>query len=327
MEKLISVIVPVYNVESYLRRCVDSLLTQTYQNLEILLVDDGSPDGSGAICDEYAAKDPRVRVIHKENGGLSSARNIAIDQAKGEYLTFVDSDDWLEPDACRCLADGLERYGADIACVGNWDVDSRTGEKTLGVCPEKEACITGEEMAGRIFTWDGCDSAACDKIYRRELFREYRYPVGMVCEDIPVTYRLALEAEKVVLLDKPVYNYFHHPGSITNAALSDKSFHYSQHTAGIYDYIRKNHPNILPQAEFLRVRSLASTLLMLELASREERRTYRSRYLQARRELRKHAAFVLKSPRLDKRERLRDILLMLGVYRALRPLFTRDRRE
>jgi len=327
MEKLITVIVPVYNVEDYLRRCVDSLVTQTYQNLEILLVDDGSPDGSGAICDEYAARDPRIRVIHKQNGGLSSARNIAIDQAKGEYLTFVDSDDYLEADACRVLADGLEKYGAGIACMGNWDVDSETGKKTLGVCPEKEECITGEEMAGRIFTWDGCDSAACDKMYRRELFGEYRYPEGMVCEDIPVTYRLALEAGRVVLLDKPLYNYFHHPGSITNSALSDKSFHYSQHTAVIYEYIRAHNPNILPQAEFLRVRSLASTLLMLETASEEERRAYAGQYRQLRRELRKHTAFVLKNSWLDKRERIRDLLLILGVYRPLRPFFTRDRQE
>lgn len=325
MEKLISVIIPVYNVEDYLRRCVDSILAQSYRNLEILLVDDGSPDGSGAICDDYAARDPRVRVIHKENGGLSSARNIAIDQAKGEYLTFVDSDDWLEPDACRLLADGLERYDAGIACVGNWDVDSQTGEKTLGVCPEREECITGEEMAGRIFTWDGCDSAACDKMYRRELFRGYRYPEGMVCEDIPVTYRLALDAGKVVLLDKPVYNYFHHPGSITNAALSDKSFHFSQHTAGIYDYIREHHPKILPQAEFLRVRSLASILLMLEFAGREERRRYADQYRQLRRALRKHVRFVWSCPWMDRRERLRDTLLMVGAYSPLRPFFTRDR--
>ena len=327
MEKLISVIVPVYNVEAYLRRCVDSLVTQTYQNLEILLVDDGSQDGSGAICDEYAARDPRVRVIHKRNGGLSSARNIAIDQAKGEYLTFVDSDDWLEADACRVLADGLERYGAGIACIGNWNVDSETGEKTLGVCPEREECLTGEEMAGRIFTWDGCDSAACDKIYRRELFRERRYPEGRVCEDVPVTYLLALDAGRTVLLNQPLYNYFQRPGSISNAALSDKSFHYSQHTAGIYAYIREHNPNILPQAEFLRVRSLASTLLMLELADPEGRRTYAGQYRQLRRDLRKHLPFVLKSPRLDKRERLRDILLMMGAYRPLRPFFTRDRQE
>lgn len=327
MEKLISVIVPVYKVEPYLNRCVDSILDQTYRNLEIWLVDDGSPDRCGAICDSYAAQDPRVRVIHKENGGLSSARNAAIRRATGDYVTFVDSDDYLEKDACACLAAGLEKYGASVACGGVWDVSSATGERTLGLCPKKEECVSGEEMAGRIFTWDGCDSAAWGKLYRRELFRERRYPEGWICEDVPVTYRICLEAGKIALLDRPLYNYYHRPGSITTAALSEKTFHLSHHTAQVYEYIRAHNPRILPQAEFLRVRSLVNALLMVELADGEARRGYREQYRALRRALWKHLPFVLKCPWMESRERLRDILLMLGVYRPLRPLFTRDSQE
>ena len=115
-ETMLSVIVPVYNVEAYLPRCVDSILAQSYSNLEVILVDDGAKDASGAICDAYAAKDPRVKVIHKENGGLSSARNAGLDIALGEYIAFVDSDDWIEPDAYQHLLEVMERYDVRLVC-------------------------------------------------------------------------------------------------------------------------------------------------------------------------------------------------------------------
>ena len=159
---LISVIVPVYNVEKYLGKCVDSILAQTYENLEIILVEDGTRDGCGAICDAYAAKDPRVRVIHKENGGLSSARNAGMDIARGEYFGFVDSDDWIEPETYETLLNLAEKYNADLVSGSRYDVAEPTGERTLGLHHEKEECISAMEMLGRVFVWDGCDSAAWD---------------------------------------------------------------------------------------------------------------------------------------------------------------------
>ena len=163
-ETLLSVIIHVYNVEEYLAKCLNSILGQTYQNLEVILVNDGSRDGSGTICDDYARKDTRVRVIHKENGGLSSARNAGMDAATGEYITFVDSDDWLEADGYEHLMELMERYQVKLVCGGNYDVDGGTGERTLGVCPAKEEVVTAEEFVGRMFMWQGCDSSACDKI-------------------------------------------------------------------------------------------------------------------------------------------------------------------
>ena len=118
MNSLISVIVPAYNVEKYLARCVDSILTQTYENPEVILVDDGSKDASGQICEELAKTDARIRVIHKENGGLSSARNCGIDQTRGDYLAFVDSDDWIEPESCRWMLERAEQTGAPMVCAG-----------------------------------------------------------------------------------------------------------------------------------------------------------------------------------------------------------------
>ena len=319
----ISVIVPVYNVEPYLARCVDSILAQSYQNLEVILVNDGSKDGSGRICDGYAAKDSRVTVIHKENGGLSSARNAGLDMASGEYVAFVDSDDWIEPQSYAWMMEAMVRHGVRLVCAGRWDVDGGTEERTVGLCPEKEEVISGEELAGRIFTWDRCDTSACDKLYHRSLFEGQRYSLGVVCEDLPVTYRIALAAGRAVMLPKPVYNYYHRPGSITTASVSDKTFHYSRHTAAIYPYIREHHPAIAPQAEFLRVRSLYHLCLMLEQAEPDVRKQYARQRRQTRRELAKHLGFIAKCSRFGKQEKITDLLLILGIYRLLRPVFHR----
>ena len=215
---LISVIVPVYKVEAYLGRCVESLLSQTYENLEIILVDDGSPDNCGQICDTYAARDTRIRVIHKENGGLSSARNAGIDVARGEYLGFVDSDDWVDVHTYEWLLNMALEENVKLVCAGRYDYYSWSGEKRVGLCPPKQEVIDGEELVKRIFLWDNVDSAAWDKLYHRSLFREIRYPLGVVSEDLPVTYRIALDAGRVGMLDRPVYYYFHREGSITTAA-------------------------------------------------------------------------------------------------------------
>lgn len=323
-EKLLSVIVPVYNVAPYLARCVDSILNQSYPSLELILVDDGSQDDSGKLCDEYAARDSRVRVIHKENGGLSSARNAGLDAAAGEYLTFVDSDDWIEPDSYGPMIALLEQNDAALVCGGRYDVDGKTGEKTLGLCPKKQECLSAGEMVGRIFLWDGCDSSACDKLYRRRLFASLRYPEGKVCEDVCVTYRIVLEGGTAVLWDRPFYNYYHRPDSITTAAVSENSFHFSQHTAEIYPYIRDHYPAIAPQARFFRVRSLSHILLLLDQADPETRQRFAGEYRQARRALRKHTGFFLTSPYFGKQERVRDLLLVLGLYRRMRPLLHRD---
>lgn len=322
-EETISVIVPVYRVEALLPRCVDSILGQTYEHLEVILVDDGSPDGSGKICDAYAREDPRVRVIHKENGGLSSARNAGLNVATGEYIAFVDSDDWLVPEAYEWMLGTMKANGVKLVCAGRYDVDGNTGEKNIGLCPEREEVISGEAMAGRIFTWDHCDSSACDKLCHRSLFENHRYPEGVVCEDLPVTYRLALEAGQVAMLDKPVYHYYHRSGSITTAALSDKTFHYSQHTRKIYAEICKNHPKIAAQARFLRVRSLYHLLLALEQTEKGQRKQYAGQARAARKELRTHLAFVLTCANMGVQEKVTDVLLAVGLYRLLRPIFHR----
>ena len=323
-ETLLSVIVPVYNVEECLGRCVDSILAQTYSHLAVILVDDGAKDKSGAICDDYAARDSRVKVIHKENGGLSSARNAGLDAAQGEYIAFVDSDDWITTDAYAHMLSLARKYDVKLVCGGRYDVSGKTGEKTLGLCPTREEVISAEELAGRIFLWDGCDSSACDKLYHRSILENYRFPEGKVCEDVPVTYKIVLSAECVAMSDRPFYHYYHRAGSISKtAAITEKTFHFSQHTETIYPYIRENHPSIEPQARYLRVRSLSHILLLLEQAGEDVRQQFSKEYRHARKELRKHTVFILKSPYFGKKEKITDLLLNLGLYRILRPVFHR----
>lgn len=315
---LISVIIPVYNVEAYLPKCIDSVLAQTYENLEIILVEDGTKDSSGIICDQYAGKDSRIRVIHKENGGLSSARNAGMEIARGEYFGFVDSDDWIEPETYECLMALAQKYDADLVCGGRYDVDGATGERTVGLCPKAEECISSMEMLGRVFTWDHCDSAAVDKLYKRHMFDEIRYPLGMYSEDIAIFYKLMEKANRVALCPKPLYNYLHRANSITTSKLSEKTFHYPNHTEVIYPYICQHHPEIRPQARFLRVRGIAYAMMSIDLAGKEAWQQYEDYYARMKKELRSHVRFLLTSPYHGKKERIIHLLLAAGLYRHMK---------
>ena len=324
---LISVIVPVYKVEAYLGRCVDSLLNQTYDNMEIILVDDGSPDNSGKICDDYATRDARVRVIHKENGGLSSARNAGIDVARGEFLGFVDSDDWVDEHTYEWLLDMALAEDLKLVCAGRYDFSSWTGEKTVGLCPAKREVISGEELAKRIFRWENVDSAAGDKLYHRSLFQEIRYPLGVVSEDIPVTYRLALKAEKVGMLDRPVYYYFHRDGSITTAAFTPRAFQPSAHTEAILSDIQETYPALSDYAASFHVSHLGYVCMIMELAGKDVLRKYAEEYREKRRQLRSFLPFILKSPLIRKKDRLTWITICCGCYGALRKVYHIGRRK
>jgi len=319
-EILLSVIVPVYNVEAYLSRCVDSILAQTYENLEILLVDDGSKDGSGTICDEYAQRDARIRVFHKENGGQSSARNLALDAVRGEYLTFVDSDDWLEPDAYLPMLELAQAENVKLVCAGRYDVSARTGERKLGLCPEKQEVLSAEEMLGRLFTWDGCDSSPCDKIFHSSLFSEIRFPTRSNCEDVAIVYRLVEAAGRAAMLDKPIYNYYHRPGSTSYSALSERTFYFEEYTETILPYIQQRFPAIYDKARYFRVRSLVHSVLSVDLAEPKTRSAFLDRCRMSRKALRRQLGFILSCPQFSRKEKLMDLLLALNLYRLARKL-------
>ncbi len=329
MERIpkISVIVPVYGVEQYLPKCLDSLLNQTFRDLEVIAVDDGSPDRCGEICDEYGEKDSRVRVIHKENGGLSSARNAGLDIARGEFLSFVDSDDTVTPDCYEKCTQYSEKYGADVVCFGNWEISMDTGERKPGLCPQKEEVISGKELTRRILTWENLDSAACDKLFRRELFDGIRFPVGVWSEDVAVIYRATLKAEKAALCPERFYCYLIREGSITNSQISEKTFDFGDHGEEIFRFIRENHPDLTREARYLRDRGLYYNVRALDLARRSDRKRFRDRYRSSRRGLRGELPFLLKSPYVSRRGRLESVLLALGLYRPFRRVYYFIRRK
>lgn len=310
----ISVIVPVYRVERFLPRCVESILSQTYRNLELILVDDGSPDGSGAICDGFAERDSRVKVIHKENGGLSHARNAGIQAARGEYLAFVDGDDWIEPDTYESMLALAEKYGARVVCAGRYDEEDSTGKISVGLCPRQEELLSGVQAVRRIFRWEDLDSSACDKLFARTLFRDIRFPVGQVVEDVPTIYRVILLAGQAAMLPKPVYHYVHRAQSITTASFSEKSFHAVQSAAMVYEDIRKNTPELEPDARFLLTKSQENVVQDLALADRAARERYAQAYRDLLRSLRGQIGFVLGYDRFTPANRFILVLTAMGLF-------------
>lgn len=202
----VSVIVPIYNVENYLRRCVDSIIMQTFEDLEIILVDDGSPDGCPAICDEYARQDSRVRVLHKPNGGLSDARNTGIEFATGEYLAFIDSDDWIDADTIELLYTLCLRYDVPLAeCSYRNIYSNRIVEETD--CTAEIRVEDSIFALSSMLDWKYFKSMACNKLYHHTLFDNIRFPKGLYHEDEYTTYKLFWKAKKLLYVDVSKYNY------------------------------------------------------------------------------------------------------------------------
>ena len=217
-EEIISIIIPVYNVEQYLAECVNSVRSQTYQQLEILLINDGSTDRSPEICEELAAQDSRIRLIHQENQGLSGARNRGIDEATGAYLIFVDSDDWLPEHHVARLYDKMLEYQADMVIAHHCSFRGEDSTFLYYTTEVFEQLYSREEMLAEYpkrRMIDGVFLSAWAKLYKRRLFDKVRYPVGRVAEDAATTYKLYLEAERILYLNEPLYYYLLRPGSIS----------------------------------------------------------------------------------------------------------------
>ena len=211
---MISVIVPVYNVEPYLRKCLDSIIEQTYRDLEILVIDDGCTDGSGLICDDYAEQDARVRVFHTDNHGLSAARNLGLENARGEYIGFVDSDDWIEPDMYEVLYSYANKTQSDAACCGYYRQYAKTA--TEHALTGKEICYEGKGLIPAIMKGYVFGHYAWNKIYKKELFTDCSFPEGKYFEDIATTWRVLLKCHRVICVRNILYHYTIRKDSIGN---------------------------------------------------------------------------------------------------------------
>jgi glycosyltransferase involved in cell wall biosynthesis len=258
---LISVIVPVYNVENYLRACVDSIIAQTYNNLEIILVDDGSPDNCPAICDEYAEKDSRIKVIHKENGGLSDARNAGLSVMTGEYLMFVDSDDLLPKNAVSALYNLAVEYNSELV-IGNHRkfVDS-TDLDDSDLKSNKASCLSKTESICHMFQ-NGC--ASWGRLYRADIHNSVHFPIGEINEDEAIVLKILDKCNKVVITDECVYHYRTRPESITTSSFSLKKLDWYRHCKANLEWIREHYPEL---EEYAAVRYRSSIMYSLnELA-------------------------------------------------------------
>lgn len=298
MLDLISVIVPIYKVETYLDECISSIVEQTHKNLEIILVDDGSPDNCPAICDNWAKKDERIKVIHKSNGGLSDARNAGIDVASGEYIAFVDSDDYIKPDMIEKLHAAIRREDADIAVCGILNCED--GKETAWGChsvigtPEKILTMLYDDAAYPVSAWN--------KLYRRSCWKELRFPIGKTCEDAFTTYQLVHNAKPIVMIPEALYCYRIRPGSIMTSSFSLKKMDEEEAWRCNYQFIEQNYPQLKKAAfDFYlqRVNVLIHTMTL------EDQNSYAEQYQYLCKILKSNWGYVVFSSKLNLKQRVK----------------------
>lgn len=294
---LISVVIPVYKVEEYLNRCVDSVINQTYENLEIILVNDGSPDNCPKICDEYAKKDSRIKVIHKENGGLSDARNAGIDKATGKFITFIDSDDYIDNDYVECLYNAIEEDGTKLSICSHrviYDtgriIEKETKERTV---------LDSKKVLERILYDEGIDLSAWAKLYSIDLFKKVRYPKGRVYEDAATTYKLIDLCDKVSIASFGKYNYMIRSDSISNNKFTSKKMDLITSTKEMTDYIYNKYPDLKSACDRRLMYAYLSTLsqLVKDKDKHEEEKVLMDY-------IKKNRKRILKDRRIPKRDRI-----------------------
>lgn len=239
----VTVIVPVYNVEADLNRCVESLVGQTLKNIQIVLVDDGSTDASGKLCDTWASRDSRILVVHKQNGGLSSARNAGIEVAVGDHLGFVDSDDYVEPHMYETLLSGIIDEGATIATCGRY-VHTGNFVKEEYATAEGVFRLTAAEAMKEVLLGNKIDVSACDKLYSRELFDDIRYPEGRISEDAAIILQLLGRCDNVVQVGKCLYHYVFRAGSISKSTYNHKKYDVMRNCREMTAWVAKNKPEL-----------------------------------------------------------------------------------
>lgn len=277
---------PVFGAEPYLDECILSLLRQTYEDLEIILVDDGSPDASGKICDQYAALDPRVKVIHKKSSGPSDARNAGLLVARGEYIGFMDSDDFISRDMFAFLVDLLEKHQGDIAICGH--VKTFPRGRALPHLPRKKLRIMGpEEAIKKMLQISHYESFVWNKLFRREMLEGITFPSGHLYEDLYTTYKALDRANKIVYSREIKYYYRQRAGSIIHTTFNAKYFDYVQASQELCDFTRMKYPRIYPAALYAYIRARTFTYLRILFArprmlfSQEIRREEMYKYIRA----------------------------------------------
>lgn len=296
MEEKISVIIPIYKVETYLKECLDSVINQTWRNLEIILVDDASPDGCGAVCDSYAEADQRIRVIHKEkNCGQAAARNTGMELATGEYLFFADSDDWLAKDALEKLYQGLKQFRADCSVGACAVVLEREG----GQCsiqyekPSEERCETSQDAMKHVLL---TGSAAWNRLYKREMLTGLFFPLNRINDDEVFALRAYARMKRIAFLDCETYFYRKRANSITTSAFSIKMADCVYNSRDNLKFVAEKAPELVPAAEYKYCKSLLWCYVNLRKLRKDDQAKALCR--QFHREIRKKRKMALSNPYL-----------------------------
>lgn len=308
--KLVSIIVPAYGVEKELPRCLDSLLNQTYKNIEILLVDDGSPDQCPQICDTYGEKDQRVRVFHKENGGLSSARNYALDRVSGDYISFVDGDDWVTKDFIEVLVHDLETNHADMSIIG-YSLAWENG-KYLSQTPEHVyEVLDGDQAMRELFIQQKFQCMSCTKLYKRNLFDTVRFPVGKLFEDIAVSLDLFRQCSVVAVNGRSKYMYYQRTDSIVNSKMTEKKLVMLDFVGEMVEYARSHGGTYIMEAESFYLKSALMLILQAFNSPQDEEVRRLTSVLKG--EILKHKKYIFRNPYIEKRRRIVLRAILMGV--------------
>lgn len=307
MKSLISVIIPIYNVEKYLMKCVESVIKQTYSNLEIILINDGSNDNCGKMCDDLLLKDKRISVIHKKNGGLSDARNVGLSHAKGEYVTLIDSDDYVAEDYIEYLYKLLKDNAADISICNPLYVYENTEENYINEAIEENIVknMDSIEALNTMLYQNYYDTSAWGKLYKIELFEGINYPIGKLFEDLGTTYKLFLKANRVVFGNAEKYYYVQRENSISNNKFNYRKMDYLYFAEEIYSYVNREIPQI-KNAAASRVISVSCNIL-LQLSDKYE-------YLNLKKELYTKIVEKRKNLLWDKNVRRKNKIIILISY-------------
>lgn len=307
MEEIkVTVVMPIYNVRPWMERAVDSVLGQTYRNIEVLLVDDGSTDGCGELCDRYAGQDPRVRVIHQANRGLSSVRNVGISQAAGDFLCFVDGDDYIELDTLEMQVNNIRKYGAEIACCGFY-LETEDGKKTPQDGTESVLVCTGAEGKEHLLKGHFAFPSMCNKLYARRLFPYMKNDETIrYTEDYLANYFTLPQARCIVVEDRCKYHYVQRRGSYVLAKLNEGQFD-ALRVSEIVMEGEKDHPELLPYCTRRRL------VIVLSLVNRIIKSgSFRERRASLEQEFLRHKKEILTSGLYGRKERFAARLMALS---------------
>ena len=309
MDKKVSVVIPVYNVEDYLAECVDSVLAQDYSNIEIILVDDGATDNSGKMCDDYKSKNANIVVVHKVNGGLSSARNAGTEVATGDYIAFLDSDDWISKDYISYQMKLVEKYNADIVAVRHQAVWNDRAPEAIDYSSEKLFCYDREKALDAMLYGYDINVSAC-KLFRADIAKRHPFPIGVLYEDCGNTYTMFNEADVVVSSSLPMYFYRRRSGSIVHNTFDSRHLVLLEHVNRIYDFILKEYPSLSQSAGYRC--ALATTMIAPLVLDAHDKETFK--ILQT--ELKKHYQDLAKNPRARRDIKIRGFALKSGYGMA-----------